>query len=106
MGDEVHLDPLRELGRLQTNRPHNEVNPLVSREGIPALGVTLPHKEAVSLFERYANGGDNPKLRDWADRTLAALKHHLEMAQNMAKTESNGRDQPCVNRGACPVGRP
>ncbi len=38
------------------------------------------HKDAVSLFERYANGGDNPKLKDWAGKTLPALKHHLEMA--------------------------
>jgi putative membrane protein len=43
------------------------------------------HKDAVSLFERYANGGDNPKLKDWAGRTLPALKHHLEMAQNLDK---------------------
>ena len=26
------------------------------------------HKDAVSLFERYAKGGDNPKLKDWAER--------------------------------------
>jgi putative membrane protein len=39
------------------------------------------HKDAVSLFERYANGGDNPKLKDWAGKTLPALRHHLEMAQ-------------------------
>ena len=43
------------------------------------------HKDAVSLFERYANGGDNAKLKDWAGRTLPALKHHLEMAQNLDK---------------------
>ena len=43
------------------------------------------HKDAVSLFERYANGGDNAKLKDWAERTLPALKHHLEMAQNLDK---------------------
>lgn len=43
------------------------------------------HKDAVSLFERYANGGDDPKLKDWAGKTLAALKHHLEMAQALDK---------------------
>ena len=43
------------------------------------------HKDAVSLFERYANGGDNAKLKDWAGRTLPALQHHLEMAQAMDK---------------------
>lgn len=43
------------------------------------------HKDAVSLFERYAGGGENPKLKDWAGKTLPALKHHLEMAQALNK---------------------
>jgi putative membrane protein len=40
-------------------------------------------KDAVSLFERYAKGGDNPGLRDWAGNTLPALKHHVQMAENL-----------------------
>lgn len=43
------------------------------------------HKDAVSLFERYAKGGENPKLKDWAGKTLPALQHHLEMAQALDK---------------------
>jgi putative membrane protein len=43
------------------------------------------HKDAVNLFERYAKGGDNPKLKDWAGKTLFALQHHLEMAQALKK---------------------
>jgi putative membrane protein len=43
------------------------------------------HEDAVSLFERYAKGGDDPKLKDWAGKTLPTLQHHLEMAQNMNK---------------------
>ena len=43
------------------------------------------HKDAVSLFERYAKGGDNAKLKDWAGKMLPALQHHLEMAQAMDK---------------------
>jgi putative membrane protein len=43
------------------------------------------HKDAVSLFERYAKGGDDPKLKDWAGKTLPALQHHLAMAQDMNK---------------------
>src|SRR3978361_93178 len=43
------------------------------------------HKDAVSLFERYAKGGDNSDLKDWAGKTLPALKHHLEMAQDLDK---------------------
>ena len=45
------------------------------------------HKDAVSLFERYAKGGDNPELKDWAGKTLPALQHHLDMAQNLTKGE-------------------
>jgi putative membrane protein len=43
------------------------------------------HKDAVSLFERYAKGGDNAKLKDWAGKTLPALQHHLQMAEDMNK---------------------
>jgi putative membrane protein len=43
------------------------------------------HKDAVSLFERYAKGGEDSKLKDWAGKTLPALQHHLEMAQDMDK---------------------
>lgn len=43
------------------------------------------HKDAVSLFERYAKGGDNAGLKDWASKTLPALQHHLEMAQALDK---------------------
>ncbi len=43
------------------------------------------HKDAVSLFERYAKGGDDPNLRAWAKMILPILQHHLEMAQAMDK---------------------
>ena len=39
------------------------------------------HKTAVSLFERYAESGDDPGLKKWAGETLPTLKSHLEMAQ-------------------------
>jgi putative membrane protein len=40
---------------------------------------------ATFLVERYAGGGDDPKLKDWAGKTLPPLKHHLEMAQALDK---------------------
>jgi predicted outer membrane protein len=43
------------------------------------------HEDAVSLYERYAKGGDNPKVKDWRGKTLPALRHHLEMAQELDK---------------------
>lgn len=45
------------------------------------------HKDAVDLFERYAKGGDNGALKDWAGKTLPALQHHLKMAQDLDKAK-------------------
>lgn len=41
------------------------------------------HKDAVFLLERYASGGEDPKLKDWAGMTLPKFQHHLDMAQNL-----------------------
>ena len=49
------------------------------------------HKDAVSLFQRYAKGGDNPDLKDWAGKTLPALQHHLDMAQELGKSPNVGQ---------------
>jgi putative membrane protein len=49
------------------------------------------HKDAVSLFERYAKTGENAKLKDWADKTLPTLRHHLEMAQDLAAGKTVGK---------------
>ena len=43
------------------------------------------HVDAVSLFERYADGGENADLKVWAAQTLPHLKHHLEMAKSLRK---------------------
>jgi putative membrane protein len=43
------------------------------------------HKDAVSLFKRYGDGGDNTRLKAWALKTLPALQHHLEMAETLSK---------------------
>ena len=45
------------------------------------------HKDAVSLFERYAKSGDNSKLKDWAGKMLPTLQHHLQMAENLKKRD-------------------
>jgi len=39
----------------------------------------------VSLFERYDKGGDNPELKDWANKTLPTLRDPLKMAQDLDK---------------------
>lgn len=43
------------------------------------------HKDAVDLFTRYGNGGDNPDLKAWATSTRPALEHHLQMATDLNK---------------------
>jgi putative membrane protein len=43
------------------------------------------HKDAVSLFERYAKGGDNADLKAFAAKTLPRLKEHLKMAEDLNK---------------------
>jgi putative membrane protein len=41
------------------------------------------HQEAVELFSRYAQGGDNNDLKAWAAQTLPHLQEHLTMAQRL-----------------------
>lgn len=41
------------------------------------------HNEAISLFESYSKDGDNAELKSFAQKTLPALKQHLQMAQNL-----------------------
>lgn len=42
------------------------------------------HKDAVSLYKRYADGGDNPDLKAFAQKTLPTLEQHQNMAQDLA----------------------
>ncbi|KAB2719108.1 DUF4142 domain-containing protein [Brucella intermedia] len=41
------------------------------------------HEDAVDLFKRYGEGGENADLRAWANATRPALEHHLEMAKKL-----------------------
>jgi putative membrane protein len=43
------------------------------------------HKDAVSLFERYAKGGENADLKAFADKYLPVLREHLKMAEALQK---------------------
>ena len=69
-------DTQKKLAKLRDAKPEDFASEYDSMQ-------VSAHKDAVSLFERYANGGDDPKLKDWAG--LPALKHHLEMAQTLDK---------------------
>lgn len=43
------------------------------------------HKDAVSLFDRYAKGGDNADLKAFAAKHLPHLREHLKMAEALDK---------------------
>jgi putative membrane protein len=43
------------------------------------------HEDAVDLFKRYAEEGENADLKAWAAKTLPALEHHYAMAQDLNK---------------------
>jgi hypothetical protein len=51
------------------------------------------HEDAVSLFQRYAKGGDSETLKSWAATTLPALQHHLEMAKALNNNPRLRRQQ-------------
>ncbi|MFN7023010.1 MAG: DUF4142 domain-containing protein [Pseudorhizobium sp.] len=41
------------------------------------------HEDAVDLFQRYGSEGENAELKAWAAKTVPALQHHLQMAEQM-----------------------
>jgi len=43
------------------------------------------HEDAVDLFKRYGEEGDNTDLKSWAAKTAPALEHHLQMARDLDK---------------------
>lgn len=43
------------------------------------------HEDAVDLFKRYGDSGDNADLKAWAAATRPALEHHLQMATDLNK---------------------
>lgn len=43
------------------------------------------HEDAVDLFKRYGDEGENAELKAWAAKTRTALEHHLQMAKDLNK---------------------
>jgi putative membrane protein len=44
------------------------------------------HKEAVELFEAYAAGGENPRIKRFAEHLLPTLRLHLEHISKLWKS--------------------
>ena len=43
------------------------------------------HKDAVDLFKRHGDGGENGEFNAWAAKNAAGLEHHLQMAEDLDK---------------------
>jgi predicted outer membrane protein/sporulation protein YlmC with PRC-barrel domain len=61
------------------------------------------HRDAVSLFDQYAQNGDNQQLKQFAQQTLPTLREHLQSVEQIQKalppaqvgaTPSGGGQQP------------
>lgn len=42
------------------------------------------HQEAVDLFKKYAAKGDDPDVKQFAEKTLPTIEHHLDEAKKLA----------------------
>jgi putative membrane protein len=45
------------------------------------------HKEAVTLFKGYSTRGKTAPLKQFAQKTLPTLEHHLHMVQDLSKKQ-------------------
>jgi len=55
---------------------------------------TVAHSEALSLHQRYAQGGDNVAVKAFAAKTAPIVQAHLDMAK---KLDKSGADEPAAN---------
>ncbi len=46
-------------------------------------GEVRDHQQAIALFQREAQSGHDPALKDFAQKSLPMLRQHLQMAQSL-----------------------
>jgi putative membrane protein len=66
------------------------------------------HKEAVTLFRNYSKSGKTASLKDFAQKTLPTLEHHLSMVQELSRPAGVAGKQPSTSGGRAigpPAGR-
>jgi putative membrane protein len=73
------LDKLKGLNGAQFDRQYDDMQ-------------RSAHKDAVSMFDRYAKRGDNSDLKAFASKHLPHLQEHRQMAQDL-KTRPAGLKQ-------------
>jgi predicted outer membrane protein/sporulation protein YlmC with PRC-barrel domain len=71
------------------------------------------HRDAVSLFDQYAQNGDNPQLKQFAQQTVPTLHEHLQSAEQIQTAlppaqvgaAQGGGEQAAQNQGGQEKGR-
>ena len=58
------------------------------------------HQKTVSLFQNYAQNGDDAQLKQFAQKVLPELQQHLQMAQSLPQTTATNERQPETQGGA------
>ncbi len=48
------------------------------------------HQKDIESFRKQAEGGDNPKLKEYAENTLPVLEEHLKQAKEISETMQGG----------------
>jgi putative membrane protein len=81
--DAKHQEAVDKLGKLQG----------AEFDKAYAHQMVLDHKETVALFQSQADSGQDADLKGLATKLLPKLKHHLQMARNLAgeKDDATGR---------------
>ena len=51
------------------------------------------HQEAVDLFKKYASKGDDPDVKQFAEKTLPTIEHHLDEAKKLPARAAVGLRQ-------------
>lgn len=51
-----------------------------------AAAMVKGHQSAIQLFTTASKSAKDPEVKSYAEKTLPALKHHLEMAQSLQKS--------------------
>jgi putative membrane protein len=52
------------------------------------------HKSDIAEFQREADSGYTPAVKNWASQTLPTLKEHLQLAEQMKASENPGSNKP------------
>ncbi len=68
-----------------------------------AQDMVKDHQEDIAEFQKEANSGKNPDVRNFAQETLPTLQEHLKLAQQMASTTTAQANSKSGTAGKSPA---